>query len=101
VFSWLGDTYLFALDILPALPFIESRAPVLKDVCLGVLLALTLAKAALGPDRGYHVRLQQVDLQILLEGVRHHVFGTPSSSIIIVFQSETEGETLIISLRLR
>lgn len=85
-------THLLALDVLPALPFIKARSPVLQHIGLGVFLALTLSESSLCPDGGDHVRLQQVHLQVLLQRIRHHVLGAPGSSIIIGFQSETKAE---------
>lgn len=94
------DTYLLALDVLPALPLVEARSPVLQDIGLGVLLTLTLAIATLGADRRDDVRLQQIYLQVLLQRIRHHVLGTPGSSVIIGFQSgkkeDAEGTSLLI-----
>lgn len=91
----LPAAYLFALRVLPALPLIETRSPVLEHIRLGVLLTLTLAEATLRAYGGYHVRLQQIDLQILLERIRDHVLGAPGTAVVIGFQSakrEREGE---------
>lgn len=54
-------THLLSVGESISYPFAELRAPVLQHVGLRILLALTIAEAALGAGGSDHVHRMQVD----------------------------------------
>lgn len=85
--------HLLADDAFPALPLDETGPPVLKNVRLGVLLALALAKAALRAHRRDDVHAEKVDLQVFLQVLRDHVLRTPGAAVFVHFESAEMKKT--------
>ena len=82
--------YLLSLGALPARP-LHAGPPILDHIGFCVLLTLSSAKPSLRADGRYHMWLQEVDLQILLQRPGHHMLGTPRASVYVHFQSVQEG----------
>lgn len=77
------SSYLLSQRVPVPHPFAQARPPVLQQVGLGKLLALTVAESALRARGRQEVHSLQVNLQPLAAVSRDLLLGTPGAAVAL------------------